>query len=102
VAVVKYFKKVDPTPEQVKNIEGPVYGLTIVRGAAGSGKTTSAALRLRKVIAGVVADREASGDDSPMQVLVLTFNRTLKGYVEQLAIAEAHPRQAVNAFPRTC
>ncbi len=89
MALVKYLKKVDPTPEQVKIIEGPVYGLTIVRGAAGSGKTTSAALRLRKVIAGVAADREASGDDSPIRVLVLTFNRTLKGYIEQLALAEA-------------
>jgi Uncharacterized conserved protein (DUF2075)/UvrD-like helicase C-terminal domain len=86
---VKYLKQVDPTPEQVKIIEGPVYGLAIVRGAAGSGKTTSAALRLRKVIAGVAADREASGDDSPIRVLVLTFNRTLKGYIEQLALAEA-------------
>lgn len=86
---MKYLKKVDPTPEQVKIIEGPVYGITLVRGAAGSGKTTSAALRLRKVIAGVAADRERTGDGSPIRVLVLTFNRTLKGYVERLARAEA-------------
>lgn len=85
---MKYLKKVDPTPEQLKIIEGPVYGITIVRGAAGSGKTTSAALRLRKVIAGVAADRLRTGDASPIRALVLTFNRTLKGYVEKLARAE--------------
>jgi len=61
-----------------------------VRGAAGSGKTTSAALRLRKVLAGIGADRKTNIDVRPIRILVLTFNRTLKGYVEQLVRAEVN------------
>jgi len=76
----------DPTPEQVRILHANTPGVVIVRGAAGSGKTTAALYRARKVLAGLVAERELSGDASPVRMLILTFNRTLAGYVEELAV----------------
>lgn len=84
-----------PNPEQLPVLLTDTFALTTVRGAAGSGKTTSAAHRARKVIAGVAAQRRLDHDDSPIRALVLTFNRTLRGYIEQFIHADsaagAHP-----------
>lgn len=51
------------------------------RRAAGSGKTTTALLRLREQIQVRLSRRERFGHDTPVRVLVLTFNRTLEGYI---------------------
>lgn len=56
----------------------------LIRGAAGSGKTTTALLRLRTLVAAWAGRREALGIEHPVSVLVLTFNRTLKGYIKEL------------------
>ncbi|HEX3462581.1 MAG TPA: 3'-5' exonuclease [Candidatus Elarobacter sp.] len=56
-----------------------------MRGAAGSGKTTSALLRLRYLSNAWLARSERLGLDYPVKILVLTYNRTLKGYIEELA-----------------
>ena len=80
---MRVLKPVTPTPEQLLILEADTFSQTIVRGAAGSGKTTSAAHRARKVLAGVAAQRRIDGDHSPIRMLVLTFNRTLKGYIEE-------------------
>ena len=53
-------------------------------GHAGSGKTTTALLRLRQLAATWLARRAAEADD-PIRILVITYNRTLRGYISELA-----------------
>ena len=60
-------------------------GFRLIRGAAGSGKTTSALLRLRQLCRSRIERRTRQGSTDPVRVLVLTFNRTLRGYIDQLA-----------------
>ncbi len=74
-----------PTPEQLTVIRSNRPGYFVVRGAAGSGKTTSALLRLRYLANAWLARRERLGLDEPVKMLVVTFNRTLRGYIEELA-----------------
>ncbi|MGD0967768.1 MAG: 3'-5' exonuclease [Candidatus Aquilonibacter sp.] len=81
---MRVLSSVTPTPEQLKILEADTYQTVIIRGSAGSGKTSAAALRFRKALAGIAADRELRFDSSPIRVAVLTFNRTLKGYIENL------------------
>jgi len=75
---------VKPTPEQLKILGDYQPGFTLIRGAAGSGKTTTAVLRLRFVSAVWAKQRARKQDATPVRALVLTYNRTLKGYVEAL------------------
>lgn len=75
---------VDPTSEQLPIIQGYQPGTVLIRGAAGSGKTTTAVLRLRHVTNLWKRRREREESDEPIRVLVLTYNRTLRGYVEEL------------------
>ena len=77
--------KIAPTPEQLKVIGDVREGFRIIRGAAGSGKTTTALLRLRELTRGRLERRRRYGYAAPVRVLVLTFNRTLAGYVTELA-----------------
>jgi DNA helicase IV len=82
---MKVLRQVDPTPEQLQVILDPSPGFWLIRGAAGSGKTTTALLRLR-FLARFWRERRADlGLDDPVRVLVLTFNRTLRGYIRELA-----------------
>ena len=60
-------------------------GFRLIRGAAGSGKTTAALLRLRQLCGSRLERRARQGTTEPVRVLVLTFNRTLRGYINQLA-----------------
>lgn len=89
-----------PTPEQLKLINKPNPGVTVIRGAAGSGKTTTALHRLKYLSAFRHRQKErmavhtGKGAD-PVRVLVLTFNRTLCGYIE--ALAHANLPDAVKA-----
>ena len=75
---------VRPTGEQLLIINDYRPGAVVVRGAAGSGKTTTAVLRLRHVTNVWRNAAERADSDRPVRVLVLTFNRTLRGYVEEL------------------
>lgn len=65
-------------------------GSVLIRGSAGSGKTTTAVLRLRVVTGVWTRERLRTGDESPIRVLVLTFNRTLRGYVEELVLQQVN------------
>ena len=75
---------VAPTPEQLKLIGDVRPGFRIIRGAAGSGKTTTSLLRLREQISVRLNPQRRRGS-APVRVLVLTFNRTLQGYIAELA-----------------
>jgi len=77
---------VKPTPEQLAIVSRNRPGVEIIRGAAGSGKTTTALLRLRSLVAMFVSRKRRQQREEPVQVLVLTFNRTLRGYINALAM----------------
>jgi len=80
---MRVLSNVRPTSEQLLIINDYHPGTMVIRGAAGSGKTTTAVLRLRHVVnVWRGASQRATGRD--VRVLVLSFNRTLRGYVEEL------------------
>jgi hypothetical protein len=76
---------VAPTDEQLAILSMNQPGVELIRGAAGSGKTTTALLRLRSLIGVFVNQRRRQESGEQIRVLALTYNRTLRGYVEQLA-----------------
>lgn len=78
-----------PTAEQLLIIAERKPGVEVIRGAAGSGKTTTALLRLKNLTDLRRARHVRLGITRPVRVLVLTYNRTLKGYVEALAASQA-------------
>jgi len=81
---MRALRNVTPTPEQLKIFARTRPGVELIRGAAGSGKTTTALLRLKSLIAyfknRLLREEEARN----LNVLVLTYNRTLRGYIEEL------------------
>jgi superfamily I DNA/RNA helicase len=81
---MKTLGTVPPTPQQLTVIEDESPGYWLIRGAAGSGKTTTALLRLKFLVGYWRDRREDLGLAEPVKVLVLTFNRTLRGYIEEL------------------
>ena len=86
--LVKCLKNVTPTPEQLKIIGVNRLGAEVIRGAAGSGKTTTAILRLKALIGMNIRRRQQENSTKPINILVLTFNRTLKAYIEELTQAQ--------------
>lgn len=76
---------VKPTPEQLSIISHNRPGIEVIRGAAGSGKTTTALLRLRSLIGAFVNRRRRQQSSEPVRIMVLTYNRTLMGYIDALA-----------------
>ena len=74
-----------PTPEQLKLVGDRQPGFRIIKGAAGTGKTTIALQRLKELTAVRLRRRQRYEHEAPVRVLVLTFNRTLEGYITELA-----------------
>lgn len=83
------------TAEQLPIISGTKMGIEVIRGAAGSGKTTTALLRLESLAHTFAARRRRLGVERPVKILVITFNRTLAGYVEHLASVQLENMQDV-------
>jgi superfamily I DNA/RNA helicase len=96
--------RITPTPEQLPFIQDAKPGVVVIRGAAGSGKTTTALLRLRQLASFWLSRRERQGLVDPVRVLVLTYNRTLRGYIEELAnqqvIGRANLQMQIDTFSR--
>lgn len=72
------------TPEQLPIVSRTIAGVVVIRGAAGSGKTTSALLRLTAMVNTLSYRKRLNNDTRPIKALVLSFNRTLAGYIEGL------------------
>lgn len=82
---MRVLQSVTPSREQLPIVLNDRPGVGVVRGAAGSGKTTTALLRLKQLCV-VRRSRRARLDQvEPVRVLVLTYNRSLAGYVSALA-----------------
>lgn len=73
------------TGEQLPLVSRNRLGVEVICGAAGSGKTSTALLRLRSLCYMSLERHKRVGNPEPVKMLVLTFNRTLSGYVSALA-----------------
>ncbi|MDE2667462.1 MAG: AAA family ATPase [Acidobacteriota bacterium] len=82
---MKTLPQISAVSEQLPIISQNRLGVEIICGAAGSGKTSTALLRLKSLFFMFAARRKRQGDPEPIRALVLTFNRTLAGYVRALA-----------------
>ncbi|WP_025822352.1 3'-5' exonuclease [Shewanella marina] len=86
---MKTLQTVVPTPEQMKLMVWPRPGTKIIRGAAGSGKTTTSILMMKLSIGWLVDHFAQNNNESPIKIRVFTFNRTLAAYIEDLVNQEA-------------
>lgn len=79
---------VTPTAEQLTILLESRPGVFVVNGAAGSGKTTTALLRLTSLCGQWLSRKQRHRLPDPVRVLVLTYNKTLEGYINELAQAQ--------------
>ena len=82
---MKTLPQVKATREQLPLISQTRLGVEVICGAAGSGKTSTALLRLRSLCHMFLARHARNENVNPVKILVLTFNRTLAGYLRTLA-----------------
>lgn len=81
---MKTLKRINPSDEQLTIIKRVRAGVELVRGAAGSGKTTTAVMKLKMFLLWFRSQRRRDGNSEPIRALVLTYNKTLRGYVDEL------------------
>jgi DNA helicase IV len=93
---MRTLRSVTPTPEQLSILSRTRLGVELIRGAAGSGKTTTALLRLKSLIGLFLNRRRRENDKTSVRVLILTYNRTLRGYIEALTKEQAASFQEVD------
>lgn len=77
---MRVLRRIRPTPEQMTVIRRIQSGTSLIRGAAGSGKTSTALTALRAAT-GTVVNQLRNEGALPAHVLVLTFNNSLKAYI---------------------
>ncbi|WP_278941758.1 UvrD-helicase domain-containing protein [Pseudomonas helleri] len=87
---------VTPTAEQLALFSRNGPGVEIIRGAAGSGKTTTALLKLRSLAAFYINRARRQDNPDPVNVLVLTYNRTLRGYINELTQQQLHEEPLIH------
>ncbi len=90
---MKSLVSITPTSEQLAIIANPRPGVKLIRGAAGSGKTTTALLMLRSLTSFYLRRKERLKIPGNVNVLALTYNRTLKGYIGELASQQVQQSQ---------
>ena len=93
---MKALPPIVPTPEQLQIIADAKPGVVLIRGAAGSGKTTIALLRLKQLAAFWLARRTRQRSIADVKILVITFNRTLRGYIADLACEQLKGRSGLD------
>jgi superfamily I DNA/RNA helicase len=93
---LKTLPRVTATAEQLPLISQNRFGMEVICGAAGSGKTSTALLRLRSLCLMFAARHARLAIQTPVRVLVLTFNRTLAGYVRNLAENQIAPNANID------
>ncbi|CAH1041891.1 UvrD-helicase domain-containing protein [Halomonas sp. TD01] len=81
---MRVLKRVQPTPEQITIVRRIQTGTSLIRGAAGSGKTTTALLALRAAT-GAAVNQLRNDNRLPANVLVLAFNNSLRSYLQVVA-----------------
>lgn len=98
---MKVLQSVRPTAEQLPIIRRNDPGVTLIRGAAGSGKTTTALLRIKFLAAAWKARHERLGIQRPVKMLVLTYNKTLRGYIKELTDQQVEADQDLTIEVKT-
>lgn len=97
---MRALQPVRATPEQLAllGVQDPA---VVIYGAAGSGKTTTALIRLRALAASWLSRRSRMGLEAPVRILVLTYNKTLAGYIDSLAKEQIHGSEHLDLFVGT-
>ncbi|EKO3414165.1 hypothetical protein K7V76_003680 [Vibrio fluvialis] len=86
---MKTLQSVTPTPEQMKLMVLPRPGTKIVRGAAGSGKTTTSILMMKLSIGWLIDYFAQNNNEGSINIRVFTFNKTLSAYISDLVAEES-------------
>ncbi|WP_065322676.1 UvrD-helicase domain-containing protein [Tritonibacter mobilis] len=84
---MQVLRRVRPTPEQIGIIRRIQSGASLIKGAAGSGKTTTALLALRAATGSAVNQLRNDGN-LPASVLVLTYYNSLRSYITSVVEEE--------------
>jgi hypothetical protein len=84
---MRVLRRHPPTPEQIGIVRRIQRGTSLIRGAAGSGKTSTALTALR-AITGATVNQLRNENRLPANVLVLTYNNTLRSYISAVAEEE--------------
>lgn len=84
---MRVLRRMPPTPEQIGVVRRILRGVSLIRGAAGSGKTSTALMGLR-ASAGATINQFRNEGRLPARILVLTYNNSLKGYISAVAEEE--------------
>lgn len=84
---MRVLRRIRPTPEQMRVVSRIRAGVSLIRGAAGSGKTSTALTALRAATGTVVNQLKNEGK-LPARVLVLTYNNSLNGYISAVIADE--------------
>jgi len=85
-----------PTREQLIIISNPRADVQLIRGAAGSGKTTTALLMLKQLASFWLSRKKRQGLSGDINILIITFNRTLRGYIQDLAEKQVRGSSELN------